>query len=789
MDEQVSIETARYEEGRAKKDADSELEREKTQSDIESETSKTRAEQESVQQQAKNDVEGYTSEWKEENEKVKSEYADKSEAKRKEIDEEIDTKVTETDAQVTQKYDEAKQQAEAKKVEAEEKAARKKQEEENKPRSWWQKVKDGVSSVFDAIKDALNTIFNALRAAVKGIIDAVKSVVVGLIDLARKAIVGLIKAFGEALKAFVNLALAAFPELAKKFNSYIDKAVNFAVSAVNKLAAALKAAVEFLLNALASVLDSILGFFQKLYNFILDALKLLLTDLWRILKGIANIGRAASNMPEHFWGQVSEEILGVDVTKPLPNERPAPGNASKTAEQKVETGEITPKNAAVVQKSELRSSDVAVDGMPTDLGLEPELMHQLSTMPEEHETTINTPEAGGPEHVDAMKEEAVTGEPAPAIPASQDRAEPAPAASEAPAADTAATPASAEQGEQLVGPFNGPAQRIAHVAGQMKDAIVKWWSANKVKIIAALVLGITGVILANVLTGGAILAALPLLMQVAAVAFALQGVANAAQYFGTFLSEGFAGNVAKGAIALARASAIVVIELVTTLLFAGKGAVKGIKTAVKTVAKQGVKGAVKTGVKAAKTAAMTTVKNTGKAVKELGGVVKAGAKTALKNGKLVLQGIKNGFAKGAKSFGSLAKRIANKLRLKRIKIVRKKWRFSIWGEFNPWVLLVNGEVKHIDADDVSIKGKKVGQEIDVGKGKKVSLSVKKTLFSVQAKGLISRADREVNMWRNLRRTHRRRQMNSRNYVNLMMLDAGSVSEEELRVKEYLSEKK
>ncbi|MBX2924704.1 MAG: AHH domain-containing protein [Chitinophagaceae bacterium] len=712
MDEQVSIEMAKHEQAREQMESDSVMEREKTDNDIAAENAKTKAEQESLQSKAKSDVEGYRSDWKTENEDVKKEYADKSETKRKEIDGEIDTKVKETDTEVTAKYDEAKKKAETEKVKSEEEAARKKREEENKPRSWWQKIKDGVSSVFNAIKGALNKIFNALRSLVKGIIDAVKSVVVGLIDLARKAIVGLIKAFGEALKAFVNIALAAFPELAKKFNEYIDKAVNAAVDAVNKLADALKAAVEFLLNALASVLDAILGAFQAIYNAILDVLHFLVVGLMEILEGIANLVRAASDMPDHFWGQVSEEMLGVDITKPLPNEIPMPGNTQQAAQTKVENGEITQQEADIAQKTTLQTNDVAVDEVPRDFELDPELMTQLNTMPEEGDMMIDTPQEGGEQEVEAKKEEALTAEPAPETEQTTEGIGETTETS-SPGAETATTgeEMSAEGGE-MVGPFSGPGERLAHMASQMKEAIKKWWDENKVKIIAALVLGIAGVILANVLTGGAIMAALPLLMQIVAAAFAVQAIANATKYFGIFLKEGFAGNVMAGAVALARASAIILIELVTSLLFAGKGAVKGIKTAVKTVAKQGVKGALKTGAKTAKAAMTATLKQTGKAVKELGSIAKAGGKALLKNGKMVLKGIKNGFAKGAKSFGSLAKKLAQKLKLKRIKIVRKKWRFFIWGEFNPWVLLATGEIKEVDAKDV--KGLKVGDEVAGG---------------------------------------------------------------------------
>lgn len=694
MDEQIDVEMAKYETEREKKDSDSTLERESTDKQIAEQTENTRAEQEGLQKQAKADVENQRSEWKKENEKVKQTYADESEKKRAEIDGQIEAKVTETETQVSEKYDAAEKQAEAEKRKGEEEAERKKREEENKPRSWWDDVKDAVGSVLDAIKDAINAVFDAVRAVVKGIIDAVKSAVMALIDLARNAIVGLIKAFGEALKAFVNIALAAFPELAKKFNDYIDKAVDYAVEKVNQLADALKAAVSALLDALASVLDAILGAFQAICNAIVDVLHFLTVGLMKILEGIANLVSAASDMPDHFWGQVSEELLGVDVTKPLENELPPKGDTVQAAEQSAANGTITEKEKDVVQKKSLDPQDVEVDKVATDLQVEPEVMDEITDMPEDGETVIETGE-GGPEHVEQLKQEALTAEPAPQETTAQE--EPVNAPVETPASASVAQPAAAQQ-EGLVGPFT-TWERLQYLAAQARAHIQKWWDENKVMIIAALVLGIVGIVLLNMLTGGLIMAMVPVVIELLAVYFAAQALANAGKYFGTFLSEGFAGQTEKGAKGLARAFAIIVIELVTSFPGA-KAAFKGIKTAVKTVAKQGVKGAVKTGAKALKTAVAKS--HTGQAVAKAFVKGKGLAKAALSKGKLVLQGIRSGFAKGSKSIKGLAKKIASKLRLKRIKIVRKGWKFFVWGEFNPWVLLATGDVKYID----DVKGKK-----------------------------------------------------------------------------------
>lgn len=704
MDEQVQVEMAKNEEARLQMEADSSLEREEGQRKIDEETERVRTEQVTAQQGARSEVDGHRQGWQAENEKVKQDYAGKSEAKKMEIDGQIDAEVKQTDEKVETNLATAEAEAQTETQKSETEAARMTAEAEQKEKGkgFWDSVTDAISDFFDQLKKGLNALFDGLRQLVKGIIEVAKKAVNALIDLARKAIVGFIKAFGEALKAFVNVALAAFPEIAKRVNNLIDKAVNVAVHVVNTLADGLKKLANALLDAIGAVLDAILSAYQAAFNALLDVLEFITVGIIKILQGIANLVEAASNMPDQFWGQVSEEMLGVDVTKPLPNERPMPGKTADTAQQMVESGAISNQEAEVAQKTSLETSDVTVENVPSDFELDHELMSQVANMPEEGSVSIDTEEEGGEQEVEKLKHEALTGQPV-VENSSPTGGEDEPMVSTATEEPAVEPGAAAQQGEaegELVGPFSGPGERLSHVAGQMRDAITKWWEDNKVAIIAGLILGIAGVILANILTGGAILAALPLLMQIVGALFAAQAIANATKYFGNFLGEAFPGNIMAGAIALARASAIIIIEVVSSLLFVGKGAIKGLKSAAKTVAKQGVKSALKTGTKAAKTAATGALKSTGKAAKELGQVAKAGAKATLKNGKLALTGIKSGLGRGAKSFGTLAKTIAKKMRMKRIKIERRKFRFFIFGEFNPWVLLASGEIKHVDAKDI-----------------------------------------------------------------------------------------
>jgi hypothetical protein len=152
------------------------------------------------------------------------------------------------------------------------------------------------------------------------------------------------------------------------------------------------------------------------------------------------------------------------------------------------------------------------------------------------------------------------------------------------------------------------------------------------------------------------------------------------------------------------------VELVFALLFSAGALIKA------------VKGGIKGTVKAAKGAVKNTVKTTVKSVKELGQISAKGAKTALKNGKIMLGGVKGGFAKGAKSLDGLARRLGNKLRFNKFKIRRQGLRIQLLGHINPWILLADGSVKHVKQEELPELAR-VGDELmtPAGRGQIVAL--------------------------------------------------------------------
>ncbi|EAY28639.1 hypothetical protein [Microscilla marina] len=662
---------------------------------VEKKIEETTAAQTQAQLKANAEVDSQREQWKKENDDILKNYEDESGKERQKVDSQVQKKTDDTNAEVKQKYREAQQKAEAQKRAKEKEAEAKKAEADKKEPSFWDRAVNAVKGFFEGLKKAINFIFDQLRKAVKAIIEGVKKLANGLIELARKAIVGMIKAFGEALKALVTVALAAFPKLAKRINALIDKAVNLAVKAVNTLAEGLKKAVNALLDVLGKALDAVLALYQKMYNLVLDALEFIAVGIIEIMRGIANLISAARRSPDYFWGQMSEELLGADITKPLPGEVVVKDtkDAVKAAE---EQGKITQQDTQVLKKTKLEAKDVKVDPVVQNPILSPELQKLIAGLPEGKELEFGEqPDLDQKKNVETIKQEAAG--------VASTEAKNAQATNtnqtSTTTTDTKQTQGSTKEGQ--IGPFAGPMERLGYLTGTMKKAVSEWWTKNKVTVIIGLVAGIAGLILANIATGGAIMAALPLLLQIVGAIFTGIGILDMAKHFGKYLSQAFPDKtIAGGAKSLARGLAALTIELIFSLLFGGKALLKSAKKGIKTVAKKGVKGAVKAGTKAARKSAVKGIKNTAQNFKDLGGVARDGWGALMKNGKMIFSGAKRGVISGAKTLDDVAKRLAKKFRFKKFKIVIKKRRFQILGEFNPWVLLADGKVVEVDQKDL-----------------------------------------------------------------------------------------
>ncbi|MCB0429853.1 MAG: AHH domain-containing protein [Flavobacteriales bacterium] len=735
MDEAVAPKKDEFQQAKDTYETDSAKEKEDGLAKIDEETARVKSEQEGHQAGAAKQVEEERSGWKKENEEIKKRYDKQSTEKKKEIDGKIDKEVKTSEQETDKKLNEAETQAKQEKKKAEDEAKRKKREAENRPRSFWDRVKGAISDFFDKIRSAINAIFDGLRKLVKGIIELAKKVVKGIIELARRAIVGLIKAFGEALKALVSIALAAFPELAKKVRAAIDRAVNKAVDAVNKAAQALKDFADKVLDAIGKALDFILSVYQKFYNAIIDALEFIAVGIIEIIEGIANLVAAARKMPDHFWGEVSKELLGQDVTKPLPGlERTSPPQVPGASPGSATASQADPANAALLSKSTLSPEDVVIDPVP-EIDLDPELLAMVLAsgggevpfgneepgdltmeeiramtgggMPEGGMSpiapggTASGGAGGGPDFMSMTDDQKMEYYLSQMSPQCNDMK------GEAPKGDSDnSIPDVAKVGPLTV------AQRGGFILSQVKKGIANWWECNKVMIIGIMVAALLGLAVAAFFTGGAaILAALQAMMTALTVIFGAILVAKMGYHMGLYMKKAWTGDIEGGAQSLARAIAVGLVELVFNFLFKVGGLLlKIVKRIAKAIVKL-AKGAGKLAMKGAKLA-WQGLKVVGKTAFK---VTRRLAAPIIRGGKVFMKGVGKWIGKGVKKLKDLGKRLKNHFGFKGFSLEIHGSRFYLYGYFNPKKLLATGNVGDISKREARRLRKLGSNEELVGK--------------------------------------------------------------------------
>ena len=657
--------------------------------------------------------------WQSENQKIKGDAESKLSTEQAKSESKIAQKQAEGDQKIAETYAKADDDIAAANKDADEKiAAKEKEGEKAEEKGWLDSAIDWVSEQFDKIKEAVNAVFDALRAAVKKAVAWAKEKASSIINTLRDFAVSAIKAFGELAKSIVNIALAAFPGIAKKFNALIDMAVNAAVTAVNIIASALEKAVHALIDLAGKVIDGIIAIYQKAINLALDVLEAITVGVLIIIKKIGWLGVAAKSSPEHFFPQMGSELLGQDLEEPLENEIPKVFGLTMDDVKKNDAiaasmgmNEMTEEATSIEDTSILDKNSYVASDFDVPVQENPQLsdalMAEIAAMPEGVPVEIGA--VNDDEHgIDAVKADlAATAMTTPAT--STDVSAETTADAGPPFVTTEMMnniPESDKKAQGWVGPFTSVWDRTKAAAGGMVDGVTKWWEENKVGLLIKLGLGIAGLILANVLTGGAIMAALPLFLELLSAYFLGDAIYQLGKHFKSFLLKGWDGDIQGASKSLARGLAILVIELVFALLFGAKAVFKSVKAGVK-AAKGGVKGIAKAAKGTVKNYAKQQVKNGVR----LAAVTRNGAKRAVKKGKIAMQGMKQGSLKGAKSLKGAGKALSKRLGFDRFRITRSGKFFKLEGHVNPWVLLASGEVKHVDADKV--KGKKLGSKVDV----------------------------------------------------------------------------
>jgi len=423
------------------------------------------------------------------------------------------------------------------------------------------------------------------------------------------------------------------------------------------------------------------------------------------LTGFSNLFQAAKQSPEYFTGQVEEELVGMDLTQPLPLER-APTTGEGALNQQVAAGvgggAIAPENLALLQKSVFADGDVQADSVP-EVDMPPEFFDTVQLGPdgkmsfgENANPTITneslraelagltTPsQSGGAPGVGGKTEDM---RPPADLPAEEQirwfvshqpetGCEPkAPPQSKVPT--EAAVPA-----VQIFPPLT-QGQRALFVWEQMKRGLHQWYQCHKTAVIASLIGALVLLVVLAVLTDGVILELLPEIMEVIGAIFIGVAVVKMSMYIADYVAKAVAGDVKGAAKSLARGLAIGAIEMLMYLLTAGTG--KGAAKAGEKAVQEGVEGAAQAG----KRTARPFMEAAADAGRRFLTNIKNPIGAFMRNGKAFIKGIESSFVRGVKSVKDLAERLLSRLGFKGFGAEVVGGWLIIYGYFNSRIALI-----------------------------------------------------------------------------------------------------
>jgi bacterioferritin-associated ferredoxin len=421
------------------------------------------------------------------------------------------------------------------------------------------------------------------------------------------------------------------------------------------------------------------------------------------LEGFGNLFAAAKLAPSLFVGQLEEELIGMNLTEPLPFERterpalalgpgPGVGSAAQTDLDVLTRARLTDADVGVTQVAPLELDPALLASLP--LQRDGAVEFGRSNDPSRSLDAVRAELMGGP----AEGQEAAGGA-APARAMSTDEQldlmiaqQPAMGcAKEKPAEGPARAPDIPEH--LKIGPLT-QSQRARYLWAQMKKGIGQWYDCHKTAIIASVAAALVVFVVAAILTDGALIEALPAIMEIVGAIMIGVAIVRVTAYIAEYVVKAATGDVAGAAKALARGLAVGAVELIFALLFNLDKVIKSLRG--------GLKGTLEGIERAATRFATNTVKN----VEKVGQLaVKGGRATVrnleragaffVRNGKIVFEGLERGFARGSKSLGELAERLWAKVRFRRFKLVRSGRWLQLWGEINPWVLLASGDIEQV----------------------------------------------------------------------------------------------
>jgi hypothetical protein len=427
---------------------------------------------------------------------------------------------------------------------------------------------------------------------------------------------------------------------------------------------------------------------------------------------IANLAKAAWQMPSHFMGKVQEELVGSDLSQPLAMELLPSDILSADGTASIDSA------ASLLGKPRLAEGDVVVEPVATTTW-DAALLRELN-IPDGGEVPFGggmPPDIASPQGVAdeiAQQDAAAAGGDAVAAPIPTDTEEQLeglmsqPLELECGQNEKTEEPATAEQVPPQIrqyGPFT-PMQRFRYTMNRMGAGLSHWFNCNKHWLVPTLIVAIIALIAAVVLTEGAALGVIGSVLEIVAAIMIGVSLVRMTYWLGEYLARGIAGQIPESAGALAKAIAVGAIELVFALLFAlgpilkaGKGAFQAARASGRGVVSSlgaAGRGSLRATGAAARSAFVPTFEQTarigtslsrsaavgGRNIRRIGGAI-------IERGRLIINGVQDGFASGIRSLRQL-RRSLSRLRFRGFSISRTRMWFELWGHFNPKVLILAG---------------------------------------------------------------------------------------------------
>ena len=455
-----------------------------------------------------------------------------------------------------------------------------------------------------------------------------------------------------------------------------------------------------------------------------------------------NLFSAARQSIPILPGAFQEELIGMDLTQPLPMERrEEPAAPAQMARMAVaESGTDAHPDDALLARP-LRSSDFEVSHVSD---LDPEFVTTLG-MSEDDDITFGE-NAAAPSNEDVQQQlaepepetlaagepqdqiEGHTGEPGAVEPARMQEQEPrtpeqqiddllAAEAEQNEGCETQQAPPSPQQSASAVpeaarqyGPFT-PMQRARYLMGKMTAAISRWYECHRTAILAGVITALVVIIVAAIFTGGAVLEAVPAILEVLGTIMIGVAIVNIAAKVAEYIGKSILGDVPGAASALAHGLAAGAIELIFAIVFAGAAAAAQrlralVSSSVHALAQtRTVLGAAARGTLRFARRGQQLARQGRQLLREVG---QATRQFFIRQGKVVIRGLARGFSRGLRSLDDLARRLWDMMPFRRYRITLQNRRLTLWGSRSPWIKLAELLIKAQEAIDAQTEAARMG---------------------------------------------------------------------------------